>query len=87
MKARIAFLAVGMFVFALGFHAQSTPSLPSHDPSAQCAVTVPTEWGEYEGASSYGVAFKDTSGTLRFVTHFPCGFDSPPTVALAIKRK
>ncbi len=87
MKTRITLLVLGVFVFVLSFQAQSKPPLPGHELSAQCAVTVPPEWGEYQGASTYGLAFKDSSGTLRFVTHFPCGFDTPPTVALAIKRK
>jgi hypothetical protein len=46
-----------------------------------------TEWGEYVGASSYGVAFKDSAGTLRFVAHFPCDLNNRPIVALAIERK
>jgi hypothetical protein len=88
MKTRIFWLALMVFVVLLNFHgrAQSEPSLPQ-DLSAQCVATVPKEWGEYMGSSSFGVAFKDSSGTLRFVKHFSCGFDVPPHIALAIRRK
>lgn len=83
---RKSLLVLVVFVILLGIHAQSKAPMPQ-ELSAQCVATVPTDWGEYEGASTYGVTFKDSSGTLRFVTHFPCGLDNRPTVALEIKRR
>jgi hypothetical protein len=54
MKQRIFFLALVVFAIVLGFHekAQSRPRLPAQDLSARCVATVPTEWGEYEGANT-----------------------------------
>ncbi|MGB7436724.1 MAG: hypothetical protein WBR26_26745 [Candidatus Acidiferrum sp.] len=50
-----------------------------------CRSFVPSEWGEYKGSSSgFGVAFQDSSGTLRFVTNVTC--ESVPTIALQIQR-
>lgn len=88
MKERIFWLALVLFAAIVSFRAraaqeQTTPAsglvreLHSH-----CSKRV----GEYVGSSSYGVAFKDSSGTLRFVTHFSCGFKTPPHVALKVDR-
>jgi hypothetical protein len=35
--------------------------------AARCAVTIPSEWGDYAGANQYGIVFKDSDGTLRVV--------------------
>lgn len=37
-----------------------------------CSLTVPRSWGEYKGASAYGLAFQDSNGTLRFLLHPDC---------------
>lgn len=52
-------------------HAQETsPNVGS------CAITVPKEWGEFKGASDYGLTFEDDKGTLRFVLHPRCAISS-----------
>jgi hypothetical protein len=38
-----------------------------------CTVTVPKSWGEFKGASAYGLAFQDPNGTIRFLLHPACG--------------
>ena len=38
-----------------------------------CISGVPKSWGDFMGASSYGLAFQDEKGTLRFVQHPVCG--------------
>jgi hypothetical protein len=89
MGKRMFWLTVIAFIVVVSFYAgrtQSEPPLPQ-DMSARCMATVPSEWGEYVGSSSFGVAFKDSSDTLRFVTHFPCGTDAAPHLALMIRRK
>jgi hypothetical protein len=54
---------------------------------ARCKVSVPQSWGEYIGASdSFGLAFKDSSGTLRFVRQLPCGLDSTPSISVEVQR-
>jgi hypothetical protein len=60
---------------------------PPQDQTARCAVVVPKGWGDYIGAGSYGLEFKDESGTIRFVKQFPCGLDGAPTVSLEVHRK
>jgi hypothetical protein len=89
MRKRMFWLTLIVFIGVVSFYAgrtQSEPPLPQ-DMSARCMATVPSEWGEYVGSSSFGVAFKDSSGTLRFVTHFPCGTGAAPHLALMIQRK
>ncbi|HXT75472.1 MAG TPA: hypothetical protein VN780_04225 [Candidatus Eisenbacteria bacterium] len=64
----------------------ASPRTPQ-DQSARCAVVVPKGWGDYIGAGSYGLEFKDESGTIRFVKQFPCGLDGAPTISLEVHRK
>jgi hypothetical protein len=50
-----------------------------------CVATVPKSWGQFRGGSAQsGLAFEDSSGTLRFLTNIPC--DGTPAVALEIRR-
>ncbi len=37
-----------------------------------CVTAVPKAWGTYRGASTYGIAFEDQGGTLRFVQRPAC---------------
>jgi hypothetical protein len=46
---------------------------------ANCMVAVPKSWGEYKGASAYGLAFEDQNGTLRYLLHPTCGNLNSPT--------
>jgi len=48
-------------------HAQTSAYNP-----AVCQMSVPRSWGDYRGASEYGLAFQDNNGTLRFVQHPGC---------------
>jgi len=88
MNERIFWVVLLVLVALVGFHARPAQSKPSppQNLSANCVAAVPREWGEYVGSSSYGVVFKDSSGTLRFVAHFPRGFKTPPQVALEVQR-
>ena len=52
--------------------------------AAGCRIVVPKAWGEYKGASAYGLAFQDETGTLRFMLHPPCGNLDSSTDASAI---
>lgn len=64
---------------------QATPA--SAEGMARCNVTVPQSWGEFVGMSdSFGLAFKDSSGTLRFVRQLPCGLESTPSIAVEVQR-
>lgn len=57
------------------------------EQAARCHIAVPKDWGEYIGAGSYGLEFKDEAGTIRFVKQFPCGLEGAPNVSLEIHRK
>src|SRR5215470_567306 len=81
----ILLLVVGIFVGAgsstKGAAAQTTDS-------GRCIANIPAEWGTLKGVSpNYGLAFEDTSGTLRFVNKFPCGLEQAPNVTLEVRRK
>ncbi|MDR3751697.1 MAG: hypothetical protein P4K94_09460 [Terracidiphilus sp.] len=60
---------------------------------ATCIAEVPKSWGEYKGASEYGLAFEDQNGTLRFLLHPPCGMMHSsntipnPAIDLRLDRK
>ena len=87
MKKTFLFVAVGLIAIGGCFlGANDTPA--SAQAMARCKVSVPESWGEFVGASdSYGLAFKDSSGTLRFVRQLPCGLESTPSVAVEVGRK
>jgi hypothetical protein len=60
---------------------------PQVDQTARCTLTVPADWGEYIGAGSYGLEFRDEKGTVRFVKQFACGLEGAPNVSLELRRK
>ena len=50
-----------------------------------CIASVPRSWGTFRGASTQsGLAFEDSTGTIRFLTNIPC--DGIPSVSLEIHR-
>ena len=50
-----------------------------------CVASVPKSWGTYRGSSAQsGLAFEDSTGTIRFLTNIPC--DGIPSVSLEIHR-
>ena len=63
--------------------------------SSPCTAIVPSSWGDFKGGSSYGLAFQDTQGKIRFVLNPPCGgaivntTQEPPTAyeSLEIHRR
>ncbi len=80
-----AIVAIGI----LSVNAQriSGGSTLEQEQAARCAITVPKDWGEYIGAGSYGLEFRDDAGTIHFVKQFPCGLEGAPNVSLEIHRK
>jgi hypothetical protein len=58
-----------------------------------CTTTVPKSWGDFRGASAYGLAFEDDAGTVRLMRNPSCdsGISSAasgyPTVDLKVERK
>lgn len=81
-------LGIGQYV-----HPQVTHADEQFTSFAGCLTVVPKTWGDFIGASTYGLAFQDDRGTLRFVQHPPCGSIvsgvNPPqaTIDLEIVRK
>jgi hypothetical protein len=45
-----------------------------------CITMVPKSWGDFKGASSYGLAFVDDKGVVRFVLHPSCGSVNSPAM-------
>jgi hypothetical protein len=78
-------LVISVAFFSIG-HSYSAAQQPIAN-SARCLVNVPSDWGDYIGASQYGMVFKDDQGTLRFITRVPCGHEGPPNIAVEIRRK
>jgi hypothetical protein len=76
----LSFAMVGAITgaaIATGFHSfEQTAVVRAQDQFmtfAGCISGVPKSWGDFMGASSYGLAFQDEKGTLRFVQHPVCG--------------
>ena len=61
--------------------------VPPQELAARCVFNVPKEWGEYVGSGAYGLTFRDSNGSLRIISAFPCGLEGEPQVSLAIRRK
>jgi hypothetical protein len=55
------------------FHAPAVHAQDQFSSLAGCISAVPKAWGDFVGASSYGLAFRDSAGTLRFLQHPLCG--------------
>jgi hypothetical protein len=68
---------IGAAVTASGFHSfEQNAVVHAQDQFttfAGCVSSVPKSWGNFMGASSYGLAFQDDKGTVRFVQHPVCG--------------
>jgi hypothetical protein len=52
-----------------------------------CSTFIPKEWGEFRGASTYGMEFEDSDGTIRFVKNPPCDPSFNVRADLEIHRK
>ncbi len=58
-----------------------------------CTSVVPKSWGDFKGASTYGLAFVDGDGNVRFLEHPTCGTlgspltNPPASVDLLIQRR
>jgi hypothetical protein len=82
---RLLIVAVVLLTAVNWFYGRKAKGAPQQVFQAQCRSFVPLEWGEYKGSSSgFGVAFQDSTGTLRFVTNVTC--EGVPPVALEIRR-
>ena len=89
--------AIAGAMIASGFHGvERTAVVHAQDQFttfAGCVSSVPTSWGDFMGASSYGLAFQDDQGTVRFVQHPVCGNAGPgtsapiPSLGLEVVRK
>jgi hypothetical protein len=84
--ARLLIAAVVLLTAANWFYARKTKAAaPQQMFQAQCRSFVPLEWGDFKGSSSgFGLAFQDSTGTLRFVTNATC--EGVPPVALEVRR-
>jgi hypothetical protein len=84
----IAIATLTLLVALLSFKVYAAS--PKLQPQPQvwtpgCIASVPKSWGTFRGASTQsGLAFEDSSGTIRFLTNIPC--DGIPSVSLEIHR-
>ena len=66
---------------------------PVRAQASACVAQVPASWGDFKGASSFGLAFQDGQGNLRFLQHLPCGSygsstqSAEPQADLLLERK
>jgi hypothetical protein len=83
--SRLLIAAILLLTAANWFYARKAKAAPRQLFQAQCRSFVPLEWGDYKGSSSgFGLAFQDSTGTIRFVTNATC--EGVPPVALEIRR-
>ena len=71
----LALLGVGFGIGWLTGHKVQIPVAHAQEQSSiigSCSLTIPKEWGEYKGASDWGLAFQDEQGNLRFLRHTRC---------------
>lgn len=61
------------------YHSGLSVHAQERGETATCMVGIPKSWGEFRGASAYGLAFQDEKGTLRFLLHPSCGNLNSPT--------
>jgi hypothetical protein len=84
----IAIAALTLLVALLSFKVYAASPKPQPQPQVWtpgCIASVPKSWGTFRGASAQsGLAFEDSSGTIRFLTNIPC--DGIPSVSLEIHR-
>ena len=84
---------IAIAVLALGAIVSQQPIATAQKDSLQptCALSVPSNWGEFKGASrEFGLAFQDNAGTLRFIRDLACeqaGFQRLPPTFLEVRRK
>ncbi len=88
MKKNCVWFGVVILALLLGGRLNSAVDVQAQTGSSRCIANVPASWGTFKGVSqSYGIGFEDSSGTLRFVNQFPCGFDQAPIVSLEVRRQ
>jgi hypothetical protein len=84
----IVIATLTLLVALLSFKAYAASPKPQPQPQVWtpgCVASVPKSWGTFRGASAQsGLAFEDSSGTIRFLTNIPC--DGIPSVSLEIHR-
>ena len=90
------FVLVGMaggVVGRVGAPAANVKAQEKFSGITECTAVVPKAWGDFKGASEYGLAFQDENGVVRFVLHPACTAvnspaDPPPAaIDLEVKRK
>ncbi|MGH9796509.1 MAG: hypothetical protein ACRD5G_17250 [Candidatus Acidiferrales bacterium] len=86
-KIAIAVVVIASMLAAVFAAYLASKPAAAQSAAAQCVINVPQDWGDYVGSGPYGLEFKDSSGTLRFVNKMPCGLEGAPNVALEIRRK
>lgn len=66
-------ILLGMFIGREGDGKTTVHAQDKVFGSSTCTAIVPSALGEFKGGSSYGLAFQDSQGVIRFVLNPPCG--------------
>jgi hypothetical protein len=92
----VSLVVLGISLGVAGSRFLAVAPVQAHGQFAEtelCATSVPKSWGEFRGASEYGIAFEDQNGTIRFLRSPSCvnGLSSTgsplPPVDLKLERK
>jgi hypothetical protein len=70
--------AVGVFVGQAFQPKQDVHAQDQFNGVTNCVTSVPKAWGDFKGGSTYGLAFQDNAGVVRFILHPSCGSLNSP---------
>jgi len=94
-KSLLWMLAGALLCFS-GEHLWKLQAVHAQTPfgsEAACVTHIPKAWGQFKGASEYGLTFEDENGKLRFVKSPSCSenyYTHPlgtPTIDLMMERR
>lgn len=92
----VSLVLLGILIGIAGSRFSAVTPVHAHGEFAEtqlCMATVPKSWGEFKGASEFGIAFEDEGGVIRFLRNPSCGnglssTGNPlPSVDLKLERK
>jgi len=70
--------AIGVFVGQASHPRQEVHAQDHFTGVTNCVTAVPKSWGDFKGGSTYGLAFQDSAGVVRFILHPSCGSVNSP---------
>ena len=80
-------LCFAMGLTCAAIYSLHTTHVRAEGISRPCSSFIPKEWGQFRGASAYGMEFEDNEGTIRFIKNPPCDLTFTARPDLEIHRK